>query len=96
MGGAGLSARKSIERVRSVEASRDDYEPAGKPGEKPQIHDKVLRAIQEEIEGVWRSKLGDYGIDLVIRETYPSGRILLAVEVDTWWKPPVAGSSSST
>jgi len=78
---------RALELVKRLEVSREDYEPPGKHGEKAPIHDKILKYIRDGFEEHYTPKLGDYGIDLVIREAYPSGRIILAVEVDTWWKP---------
>ena len=80
---------KAIKILREAAVDENDYIPAGKPGEKAPIHDKILRLLQKGLESHFRSKLGDYGIDLVIREDgrYPWGKIELAVEVDTWWRP---------
>lgn len=58
-----------------------------KKGKKPVIHDKILKAIKDEVEPTrFRMKLGEYGIDYVKREErdHTYGRIQLAVEVDRW------------
>ena len=80
---------EAIRILREATVDKNDYIPAGKPGEKAPIHDKILKLLQNSLEGHFRPKLGDYGIDLVIREDgkYPWGKIELAVEVDTWWRP---------
>ena len=78
---------KAIRILKEAVVNENDYIPAGKSGEKAPIHDKILKLLQESLEGHFRPKLGDYGIDLVIREEYPCGKLELAVEVDTGWRP---------